>query len=141
MNNLFIINDMANFIDATRTMVFINFGTDDSTLYDDSPISINDLSTEDLLELDRILSHKESAVIVKEHTRKQKHKISNEVRHIISEESFMSIVNDLHSRMISNILKDLVKKGLIEMAFDDNKNDFIFWIKDENTQQEKPETD
>jgi len=41
--------------------------------------------------------------------------------------------------MVSNIINSLVKKGLIETAFDSEKNDFIFWVKD--NEQDKPETD
>jgi hypothetical protein len=32
--------------------------------------------------------------------------------------------------MISNILNSLVNKGMIETAFDNKSNDFVFWIKD-----------
>jgi hypothetical protein len=35
-----------------------------------------------------------------------------------------------------------VQKGLVESAFDDKANDFVFWIKDKDeNQEEKPETD
>jgi hypothetical protein len=42
--------------------------------------------------------------------------------------------------MVSNMLNNLVNKGMIETGYDDETNDFIFWIKDENENQ-APETD
>ena len=38
----------------------------------------------------------------------------------------------MNHRMTSNILNNLVNKGLVETGYDGNSNDFIFWIKDEN---------
>jgi hypothetical protein len=32
--------------------------------------------------------------------------------------------------MISNMLNNLVNKGVLDSGFDDESNDFIFWIKD-----------
>ena len=32
--------------------------------------------------------------------------------------------------MVSNMISNLVKKGLLESAFDEEKNDFVFWKKD-----------
>jgi hypothetical protein len=43
--------------------------------------------------------------------------------------------------MISNILSKLVSEGLLDSAFDTEKNDFIFWVKENNGKEEKPETD
>jgi len=47
--------------------------------------------------------------------------------------------------MVSNILQGLVQRGIVETAFDDESNDFVFWVKnnEENTEEknEKPETD
>ena len=38
-------------------------------------------------------------------------------------------MEQLCERMVSNIIQSLVKKGLVETAFDNEKNDFIFWVK------------
>jgi hypothetical protein len=48
--------------------------------------------------------------------------------------------------MISNILNNLVNKGVLESAYDADLNDFVFWIKEEDEQNNKdskdfPETD
>jgi hypothetical protein len=34
--------------------------------------------------------------------------------------------------MVSNILAKLVNDGLIDSAFDSEKNDFIFWVVDKD---------
>jgi hypothetical protein len=41
--------------------------------------------------------------------------------------------------MVSNIISGLVQKGLVETAFDEEANDFVFWVK--KNEEEKPETD
>jgi hypothetical protein len=44
--------------------------------------------------------------------------------------------------MVSNLLNNLVNKGVIETGFDSDSNDFVFWIKDnDKNKTEKPETD
>jgi hypothetical protein len=44
--------------------------------------------------------------------------------------------------MVSNIVRGLVKKGVLDSAFDNDKNDFIFWVKDKyDDENEQPETD
>ena len=39
------------------------------------------------------------------------------------------MVRDINGRMISNTMRSLVEKDLIEVAFDNDKNDFVFWLK------------
>jgi hypothetical protein len=48
--------------------------------------------------------------------------------------------------MISNILNSLVNKGVLDSAYDSDQNDFIFWVKEEEEEDDtksnqKPETD
>ena len=45
------------------------------------------------------------------------------------ESDYDNVLRQLSERMISNIVRNLVKKGLVESAFDEDKNDFVFWIK------------
>ena len=40
------------------------------------------------------------------------------------------MIEDLNSRMVSNTINKLVIDGVFEVAFDDEINDFIFWIKE-----------
>jgi predicted transcriptional regulator len=129
----YIIKDIEKFIDTTRILVFNNFvqdGKDDINFSLDTKID----STE---ELDQVLSYNESDSIIDGLIKKEINKKSKKIRYLLSDDLFLDIVESLNSRMVSNILSGLVSKGLVETAFDDSANDFIFWIKDENKEQLK----
>jgi hypothetical protein len=51
----------------------------------------------------------------------------------------MKIISAIGDRMTSNILNSLVNRGLVETAYDENADDFIFWVKE--NENDKPETD
>ena len=57
---------------------------------------------------------------------------------MVSDDLFISIIQILNDRMVSNTLANLVSKGLVESAYDSELDDFIFWVKEN---YEKPETD
>jgi len=44
---------------------------------------------------------------------------------------FLSIIESLNDRMVSNLLNSLVNRGLVETAYDAEENDFVFWVKDD----------
>lgn len=138
MKEWFIVNDIDQFIDKARIMVYNKFGSwsDEESESDDI---LAELSESDIDELDSVLSHSEAMNIAHQSLKKQVHKITKETRYVVDEEIFANIIHDLNSRMVSNILNSLVSKGLVESSFDSDANDFIFWIKNEN--QDKPETD
>ena len=137
MSEWYVINDMEEFIDTTRVLVFNNFGTENSK----TDIFYNDLSLEEQQEIDNILSHNECSIIAKSMARKQINKRKNKTRYMISDEIFLNIVNSFNERMVSNILQGLVNKGMIETAFDTESNDFVFYVPDSLKKHEKPETD
>lgn len=134
----FVIKDLSEFTDKARIIVYTNFGEWQQKIDTDENIVIGEMSgnTE---ELDKILSHQESLVIVKENIKKQKNKKTKENRFVINEKIFADIVYMLNDRMTSNIVSGLVQKGLIESAFDNESNDFVFWVKED--EKEKPKTD
>lgn len=140
MIDWFVIKDLQSFIDATRTMVFVNFN-DENEEKSDNVISIDDLSKTDQDELNKLLSYDEAFMVAKPHFTKQKNKRTSEIRYTLSESNYIDIVSDMNSRMISNIMTQLVNKGLVETAFDEKSNDFIFWVKDEYKQQKDSEAD
>jgi DNA-binding HxlR family transcriptional regulator len=129
MNNeeWFIINNIDEFVDKTRTLVFNNFGKSDDETDIDS--LLNNIKPEDQEEFDRVLSHDESIIIMTNLAKKQKNKKNNKIRYLISDSIFYEIIQSFNDRMISNLLNTLVNKGLVETAFDDKTNDFIFWVK------------
>jgi hypothetical protein len=141
MSDWFIINDLEEFTDKTRSIVYNNFGQWSENLKD--PISIDDVVPDELEEFNKVLSHQESLLIVKQFVKKEKNKKTKKVRYILDDKIFTKIIDDLNKRMVSNILSGLVQRGLVESAFDEDANDFIFWTRDkhENQNKEEPETD
>lgn len=139
MKNWFIVTNLDEFVNKARSIVFNNFGK-----WTENPIDalLDDVMESEQEELNDILSLQESLVIVKTFLRKQHHKKTGETRYIINEKIFADIVYSLNDRMVSNILTNLVQKGLVESAFDNESNDFVFWIKDdEKDENNNPETD
>lgn len=140
MSDKFIIDNIEKFTDSARLVVFNSFGKDTIEHPDDFTELLTETSDEDKKELNSILTLKESLLIVEQNARKQVNKNTKEVRYIIDEKIFTNILEALNSRMVSNLLANLSRQGLIESAYDESLNDFIFWTKDENN-KEKPETD
>jgi hypothetical protein len=135
----YIVPDLDNFTDKARAIVYNNFGVWNNP--DNLDILIDDVVENEQEEFDKVLSHQESLVIVKELVKKQKNRKTKEIRYTINDNIFADIVHRLNDRMVSNIINSLVQKGLVETAFDDESNDFIFWVKNDENEKEKPETD
>jgi DNA-binding HxlR family transcriptional regulator len=139
MPDWFIISDLEEFTDKARSIVYNNFGQWSDNL--NKPLSIEDVVPDELEEFNKVLSHQESLLIVKQFVKKEKNKKTKKIRYILDDQIFERIIHDLNNRMVSNILNNLVQKGLIESAFDSDANDFVFWTKNEYEDKEKPETD
>lgn len=142
MTDWFIIKDITDFTDKARAIVFNNFGKWSET--ESNELIIDNIEKTDEEELNQVLSHQESLVIIKQLLKKQKNSKTKKIRYILNDTIFADIVHHLNDRMVSNILNSLVQKGLVESAFDNESNDFVFWIKEkenEKDQDEKPETD
>jgi len=125
----FIVKNLEEFINHTRILTYNSYGkTKDE---DSSDIDkLMNISLEDQKELDKILSYDESLSIVTAIIKKQKNRTTNKIRYILNNVLYLEIIHGLADRMTSNILHGLVNKGLVEMGFDDESNDFIFWIND-----------
>lgn len=140
-NGWYVIADIPNFINSARLLVFNSFGkVDDPGPIDDALAA---LSQDDRNELDSVLSYDESYNIAMETVKKQYNKKTKETRYLISDETFVSMIDFLNERMISNMLNNLVNKGILESGFDNESNEFVFWIKnnENNKDRDKPETD
>ena len=144
MNNdqWFFINDFDDFVDHSRSLVFKFFGEVNKVADDSMTASLYEMSKQETEEMDQTLTHDESAIIIKNHARKQVNKKTQEVRYCLTDKLLQSIIEDMNNRMISNILNSLVNKGVLDSAYDSDQNDFIFWVKDDDGKQnQKPETD
>ena len=142
MDEWFIIPDLEQFTDKARAIVYNNFGLWDEKSEID--VLIDDVAENEKEDFDKILSHQESLIIVKQIVRKQTNKKNNKTRYILNDKLFADIVHGLNARMVSNIINGLVKKGLVETAFDSDSNDFVFWVttnEQNKDNAEKPETD
>jgi hypothetical protein len=133
----FVIKDLDDFINATRALVFNNFGKSQNTDEETDVFAFN-IHPDDITEIDSVLSFDESKIIVDGFLRKQQHKYNNTIRLLINDNIYYEVVSALNDRMVSNILNNLVSKGLVDTAFDSEANDFVFWIKNN---EELPETD
>ena len=136
----FIINNISEFTDKVRAIVFNNFGSWDRA--DELDALIDSVRESDQEEFDKLLSHQESLLIVKESVKLQVSKNKKRTRYTLNDKIFADVLEKLNSRMVSNILNGLVQKGLVDMAYDEESNDFVFWIKDDdqNNKDKKPKT-
>jgi hypothetical protein len=129
-DNWFYIKDFTEFVENSRKLVFHCFGQANQEISDTITQSISKMSDDELNELNRTLTYEESCTIVKNHAKKQQNKKTKEIRYCISDNMLNDIIEDLNSRMVSNILNKLVNDNILESAFDSDSNDFVFWIKE-----------
>jgi hypothetical protein len=132
----FFISDFDNFVDHSRSLVFKFFGEVNNIADDSMTASLAKLSHEEIKEMDETLTHEESAIIIKNYAKQQINRKTKQIRYCLTDKLLQSIIEDLNSRMVSNILNSLVNKGVLDSAYDDEQNDFIFWVKEE---KQKPE--
>tara|TARA_Y100000385_G_scaffold154814_1_gene160507 strand:+ start:541 stop:945 length:405 start_codon:yes stop_codon:yes gene_type:complete len=126
------ITDLKLFVESSRVLVYSLFG---SVSDDPYKVSIDELNTEEQKEIDTLLTYSECMDIIKPVLKESS--ADNEYK--ISSDEYLDFVESINLRLISNILKSLVNKGLLETGFDDSINDFIFWIPDENKKQDSKE--
>jgi len=131
----YIIDDLEEFTRSARKLVFNGFDKSIGDDPDEFTKLITEISKEDMKEMDQILTQQESLVIVKGLAKEQKHKITNESRYLIDEKIFSQIIEEMNGRLVSNMLTSLASKGLIESAYDEQINDFVFWIKDDENRE------
>ena len=108
--------NVTKLVNFSRKLVYFNFDQDFSDLDDvDFIKKIQQIKIADEPELDEVLSYKESLLIFNQYLFRKK--------------DYDLFLEQLSERMVSNIIHNLVKKGLVETAYDNEKNDFVFWVK------------
>lgn len=137
----YIVKDLEVFVDATRAIVFNNFGKQQNESWGE--IGLDTVAEEERDEFNKILSHSESMLIAKSILRKQTNKTTSSIRYLVSDSIYLKFVESLNERMVGNILNGLVNKGLVDVAYDEEIGDFTFWCVDQNdkTKNKKPKTD
>lgn len=133
--------NLKKLIEFSRKVVYSNFDSDNDSLTDTdflSKVENLNFNAEDLEEINYLLPMKECEIIFFEHilirTKKKRHR-----ELFMKEGEFDMILVELNKRMISNIVQSLVKKGALETAFDNEKNDFIFWVKEDYVEDKTEE--
>ncbi len=136
MNNEYIITDIDKFIDSTRVLVYGLLGNQDSHIDSDVNMDYSQLSDLEKTEIDSCLSLQECKIIAKDFFRIKHYKKKRDET-IISDKQYMLLIEAMNSRLVSNMLSKMVNNNLLESAFDEKANDFIFWVKDENENTKK----
>lgn len=125
------INDLEGFINHARQLVFSSFDKINSDAQDDLTSTLSNLGPKDQEELDRVLTYDECLIMAKNHIKIKISKKTKKENYYVNDLILSEMLESFNSRMVSNILSKLVSDGLLETAFDSDKNDFIFWIKDD----------
>ena len=133
----FEVKDLEGFVNSTRALVYNNFGSWQSKEEEDIVNGMVDKPS-NKEEFDQLLGQEESLVIIRPLLKKQKNKITKKIRYIVSDSTFYNILEQLNDRLVSNIISSLVKKGLVESAYDSEIDDWVFWV---NKNNEQPNTD
>ena len=123
------INKLINF---SRKLIYHNFDEQTSQMTDNDFFDrIDNFSETEHQELDTVLPFKESKVIIKEFLKQRRNKKTQEVKVFMRESDYSEYLDRLNHRMISNLVMEMVKKGVLDSAFDDTMNDFVFWVKND----------
>lgn len=124
--------DLTKLINFSRKVIYSNIGEEHTDLSNMEFLkAIENMQENNLKELDSILPIIEAKAIFEPYLKKERNKKTFKTRISIKESDYDEVLQQLGQRMISNIVRNLVKKGLVESAFDEEKNDFVFWLKKE----------
>ena len=138
------ISNIDKLVNFSRRLIYYNFDDESEKLSDaDFFEQVQKIKQEDMPELDKYLPFDEAKNIMKSLLIKRRHKKTKVPKLFMKESDYDELLIQLNKRMVSNIVRGLVNKGVVESAFDDEKNDFIFWVKDKYDEfdNDKPETD
>tara|TARA_Y100000004_G_C8859890_1_gene388542 strand:+ start:83 stop:565 length:483 start_codon:yes stop_codon:yes gene_type:complete len=142
------IADIEKFSEYLRNLVYINFsaegdiieGSDEDRLgafldgreMGDDEIQDRLLSDSEKEEMNRVLTLKECNAIITNAAKRIRHKKTKEVKYVIDTNLLHRIVDEINQRLVSNMIVGLVSRGVLESAFDEKINDFVFWKKEKD---------
>lgn len=121
--------------DFTRKVIYYNFDNENNSLTDDEfleKVKKMPAKSDSVEELNRVLPFDEVKLILQGFIKKRKNKKTHKVRYFMKEKDYDEVLVQFNQRMISNIVSSLVNRGILESAFDEEKNDFVFWLKKTN---------
>jgi len=138
------ISNVDKLVNFSRRLIYYNFDDESEKLSDaDFFDKVQKIKKEDMPELDKYLPFEEAKSIMKSLIIKRRHKKTKIPKLFMKESDYDEVLVQLNQRMVSNIIRGLVNKGVVDSAFDNERNDFIFWVKDKYDEydNERPETD
>ena len=129
----FLIKNFEGFVNHARGLVFKVFGESvgQQEIDEDMSTIYESLSKLDLEEMNQTLPLEQCLLISKQHIKIKTNRKTKETEYYINDNILFRLLESFNTRMVSNILSKLTNDGLLESAFDEVKNDFIFWIKDD----------
>lgn len=136
-DSVYLVDDLDDFIDSIRKIVFSSFGSDMDNKTDDEINKLIDSLSDDTDELDEMLNLNECLCITKECCELTSTFHKSKKHYIITQDEFTEIVEAFNSRLVSNILTRLVKEEYLEMAYSDEDNDFVFWATEKGHENDK----
>lgn len=126
-------------INFSRKLVYYNFDEETSNMDDATFLEkIDNIGPDTEPEMDLLLPYDECKRIFKPMI------FTEANRMYVKDNDYDDFLVQLNQRMVSNIIHGLVRRGVLHTAFDDEKNDFIFWVKKEyelDDDEESTETD
>ena len=119
--------NLEKLINFSRKLVYYNFDNKSEELNDkDFLDKISKIETQSEPEIEEVLPYNEIESIFEQYIKKKIHKKTKKRAWFIMEEDYDTVLKQMNERMVSNIVRNLVKKGLVESAFDSEQNDFVF---------------
>lgn len=125
-NKEYIVKDIDGFIEKTRVFVYNLFGNNQDGDINTLSFEIEDMPAENLKEMNTCLTTKESTLILEDYATYSKK--NDKIK--ITNDQYMQYVSALSLRLTGNIMRVMSDKGLIEVGFDSETDDFIFWKKE-----------
>lgn len=124
------ITDIEKFVASTRVLVFLAFANKEFDI-ESASMEFSDLSIDEQHELDGCLSMNECMCIAKDFIRNKTSNKQKTNKYFISDMAYKDFIDALSIRMTANLLHKLSNDGILDSAFDEELNDFVFWTKDE----------
>lgn len=132
--------NLEKLINFSRKLVYYNFDNKSEKLNDkDFLDKISKIETQSEPEIEEVLPYNEMETIFGQYLKRKIHKTTKQKAWFIMEEDYDLVLSQMNERMVSNIVRNLVKKGLVESAFDSEQNDFVFWVKKDGTKNKDKE--
>lgn len=122
---MYVIKDLDQFAVYIRKISLHKFSETNKVV--DDEFSSSFLKEKENINDDEIISIKEVENIIFSLARE-----NNEEELLLNDKILHNIIEAINERIVTNLLNILANKDIVESAFDEKVNDFVFWIKEKN---------